>query len=107
MLSYPWKQLGCQTVEIENLNLKHLTIDSALLDFNDFTPLTFEVTVDDGFGGSDSDTVNVTVVAVNNGPSANAGPDTDIDENTPLTLSCTGSDPDGDRLFYSWKQLLV
>ena len=67
--------------------------------------LVFEFRASDSFGGSDSDLVNVTVVASNNGPSANAGPDRDVDENTQLTLSCFGEDPDGDTLMYSWTQL--
>lgn len=45
------------------------------------------------------------VVAANNGPSANAGPDREVDENVQLTLTCSGSDPDGDSLMYTWTQV--
>ena len=37
--------------------------------------MVFELQVADSYGGSDSDTVSVRVIAGNNGPSANAGPD--------------------------------
>ena len=60
--------------------------------------MVFELQVADSYGGSDSDTVSVRVVAGNNGPSANAGPDDAVDEGLMNTLTCVGSDPDGDHL---------
>ncbi|MDH3766728.1 MAG: Ig-like domain-containing protein, partial [Nitrosopumilus sp.] len=103
-LTYTWNQKSGPQIEITQSESSLSFVAPSGIP-NKLSVMVFEFGVSDSFGGSDSDTVNVTVVAANNGPSANAGPDTDIDENTPLTLSCTGSDPDGDRLFYSWKQL--
>jgi cephalosporin-C deacetylase-like acetyl esterase len=37
-------------------------------------------------------------------PSANAGPDLSVNENTPVTLSGSGSDPDGSITAYQWTQ---
>jgi len=71
---------------------------------NKSSMLAFEFEVTDPFGGSATDSVNVIVVASNNGPTANAGPDREINENSVLTLSCSGNDPDGDSLSYSWSQ---
>ena len=103
-LTYTWNQKSGPQIEITQSESSLSFVAPSGIP-NKLSVMVFEFGVSDSFGGSDSDTVNVTVVAANNGPSANAGPDTDIDENTPLTLSCTGSDLDGDRLFYSWKQL--
>ena len=38
-------------------------------------------------------------------PVANAGPDQTVDENTPVTLSGSGSDPDGTIAYYEWIQV--
>ena len=103
-LTYTWNQKSGPQIEITQSESSLSFVAPSGIP-NKLSVMVFEFGVSDSFGGSDSDTVNVTVVAANNSPSANAGPDTDIDENTPLTLSCTGSDLDGDRLFYSWKQL--
>ncbi len=67
--------------------------------------LTFTLTVSDGGSLSGTDTVNVTIRNVNLPPTADAGADQAADENTVVTLDGSGSsDPDGDRLLYSWKQ---
>lgn len=65
---------------------------------------TFNLTVDDGLGGTDSDDVTVTVV--NRAPTADAGPDqVGRLRNALVTLDGTGSsDPDGDSLTLYWTQ---
>ena len=65
-----------------------------------------ELTVDDGFA-NDSDIVTVTAstVAVNEPPTANAGPDQQVEaaQGAIVTLDGTQSnDPNGDPLNYSW-----
>ena len=58
--------------------------------------LTFELTVDDGSGETDTDTVAITVNGI---PTADAGPDQDVERGDTVTLDGTGStDPDGDTL---------
>lgn len=64
----------------------------------------FLLTVGDGRGGTDSDSVVITVM--NGVPSANAGADLDVQVNTPVTLDGRGSmDPDGDDLAFLWQQI--
>jgi len=67
--------------------------------------LTFELTVTDDGGLSDTDTVIVNVSNVNQAPTANAGPDRTVGEGDSVTLNGTNSsDPDGTIVSYSWSQ---
>jgi hypothetical protein len=109
LLSYSWNQLEGQTLEIENMNLKHLTIEGSQLDFTDFTPLTFEVTVDDGFGGIDTDTVDVFLSifsADNSSITVDAGPIQLVDEGSRVTLHGDGWEIDNKPITYYWTQHL-
>ena len=68
--------------------------------------ITFTLTVDDGNGGSDTDTVDITVddVAANQPPTAEAGNTQTVNEGVTVTLDGSGStDPDNDSLSYSWE----
>ena len=40
----------------------------------------------------------------NTAPNVNAGPEYTIPAGTPFALTATGSDPEGDTIFYSWEQ---
>ena len=104
-LTYSWSQTGGPRVEISKSGESSISFVSPPGIPNKLPTLTFELQVSDSHGGSDRDSVNVMVVAANNGPSANAGPDRTVDENTSSILKCSGNDPDGDILFYSWKQI--
>jgi hypothetical protein len=66
--------------------------------------LTFDLTVDDGFGGIVTDSVTINVE--NDPPVADAGPAQSVGSNAPVTLDGTGSsDPDGHSLTYAWSQV--
>ena len=109
LLSYSWNQLEGRTLEIENMNLKHLTIEGSQLDFTDFTPLTFEVTVDDGFGGIDTDTVDVFLSIFSaDSPSiaVDAGPIQFVNEGSRVTLHGEGWEIDNKPIMYYWTQHL-
>ena len=91
----------------------------APLDFETRTSYSLTVTVSDGNGGSDSIDVTVTVTdvdetappppppppATNNAPAAEAGPPQTVDPAAAVTLSGSGTDPDGDALTYAWAQV--
>src|SRR5829696_8411157 len=68
---------------------------------------TFRLTVSDNNGASASDDVVITVNAASNQtPSANAGTDQSITlPNNTVTLSGSGSDPDGFIASYSWSKI--
>jgi hypothetical protein len=68
----------------------------------------FELTVTDNSGGTDKDTVQVTVLAAppNIPPTANAGADKNLTLPTNNTsLSGSGSDPDGTVSSYQWRKI--
>jgi len=97
-LTYSWVQTGGPVVILSNPTAAKPT----------FTPVvvgtySFDLTVDDGFGGNSTDRVVVTVV--NTTPVANAGQDQVIPKNTTVTLDgSASSDPDLDPLTFSWIQ---
>ena len=107
LLSFTWKQLGGQPVSSADMNKKHLTLDSALLDFNNFETITFEVTVDDGFGGTDSDIVDVYIGAFGADSSTirvDAGPIQTVNEGSQVTLFGEGWEVDNKPITFSWVQ---
>ena len=109
VLTYKWKQVSGQPVELSTTTEKHLTFLPSYLDYTQFEPLTFEVTVNDGFGGTASDTVNVYPYPgglENKRISVSAGPIQTVTEGDIVTLSATGSTLDNKPIQYSWIQLL-
>ena len=109
VLTYKWKQVSGQPVELSTTTEKHLTFLPSYLDYTQFEPLTFEVTVNDGFGGTASDTVNVYPYPgglENKRISVSAGPIQTVTEGDLVTLSATGSTLDNKPIQYSWIQLL-
>lgn len=105
ILKYSWKQTKGTTVELINENRPELRILAPEVSGGASTSLEFELTVTDPYGGSDSDKVTVSVMSDNVRASADAGVDQVVDEQTEVTLSGSGSDPDSDVLTYSWKQI--
>jgi ACT domain-containing protein len=70
---------------------------------NSDTQYTFTLVVSDGSLSSGTASVLVTVKQLNKAPSANSGPDQNVDEGTLVTLDGTGSsDPDSNTLTYLW-----
>ena len=66
----------------------------------------FAVVCSDGVRISPADEVLLTVNAVNHAPTADAGDDTDVQSGILVTLDGSGStDPDNDKLSYSWTQV--
>jgi hypothetical protein len=63
--------------------------------------------VEDGAGGScatSTDIINPATALVNKAPVAEAGSDYTVPNNTPLVITGSGTDADGDSLTYLWEQ---
>ncbi len=101
-ITYTWTQTSGPSVTLSDANAVSPTFTAPDLVGDD--TVTFQVEVDDGTSTS-IDTVTVTILATNLGPTANAGLDQSIAENSVVTLDGTGStDPEGQPLTYTWVQ---
>jgi hypothetical protein len=103
VISYSWNQIsGPSTASV-------LAPTSSVTDISDLTEgiFYFVLTVTDNNGATGSDTISVTVNPVpNQPPVASAGADqTIILPVNSVSLSGTGTDPDGMIISYSWVQL--
>ncbi|MBA6222568.1 peptidase, partial [Colwellia sp. MB02u-18] len=65
---------------------------------------TFTLTVTDNEGATKTDTITINVNNVNILPSANAGANQIVNENTEVSLLGAGSDSDGTIASYIWTQ---
>jgi hypothetical protein len=65
---------------------------------------SFSYVVNDGYMTSDAAHVGISIFPVNDPPSADAGPDQSVDEETMVSLIGSGHDDDGDILSFSWTQ---
>jgi len=66
--------------------------------------LHFQLTVTDSHGASNSANVEIDVTYVNRPPVADAGNNQNVKEGETVSLSGSGSDPDGNTLTYAWSQ---
>ena len=108
-LTYSWEQIDGQKMELANTDLRYLTIESPSIDFSNFTPMTFKLTVNDGFGGIGSDVASVypyNALLNNRNISIDAGPLQTVREGETVTLDVTGTTANGAPIRYSWAQLL-
>jgi len=108
-LTYNWTQVAGQPLELSTTHGKYLTIIPQNIDYSQTNPLTFQITVDDGFGGSASDTVSVYPLSgllSNRLISIQAGPMQTVKEGETVTLSATGETANGQPISYSWIQLI-
>ncbi|MEQ9621877.1 Ig-like domain-containing protein [Coleofasciculus chthonoplastes] len=60
-----------------------------------------EITADDGNGGSDSQSLTITVNDINESPTITSNSTPNLDENTTLVTTITATDPDGDTPTFS------
>ena len=100
VLTYSWTQVGVTpTVALTNADTSSATFTAPQLLAT--TALTFRLTVTDPGGKSGTDTVAITINAVNDAPTADAGADQSVEEGELVTLDGSGTDADGDVLTYS------
>jgi hypothetical protein len=105
-LTYRWRQLPVDTVNLQPNNMDPTPSFNAPTLTSGSTTLTFELIVNDGFLDSAPDIVNVTVVNVNQAPIAMVGPGQTVNEGSQVTLDGSASfDPDNDPITYRWNQI--
>jgi hypothetical protein len=104
VLGYSWTQTAGPTVDLIEPFTASPTFTAPNINV-DRVALTFRLTVQDGYGGSQSDDVTITVMYVNRPPTANAGPAQTQAEGTVVTLAGSATDPDGNALSLSWTQI--
>jgi len=108
-LTYKWEQLSGQQAGLSYVTKKHLTLQPIYFDFSQNEPLTFKITVDDGFGGVASDTVNVILFSsqlYNKSISIDAGPIQTVTEGQTVSLDVTGNTLNNQPISYLWVQVI-
>ncbi|MBN2448010.1 MAG: hypothetical protein JXO22_14865 [Phycisphaerae bacterium] len=100
-LTYEWVQTSGPSVTLSDANAASPTFTAP--DELSNTDVTFELRVSDGTNTS-VDTVTVAVNADNDAPTADAGVDQVVEEGDVVTLSGSGTDPEGQGLTYEWVQ---
>ena len=105
-LTYMWVQTAGTGVTLSDDTASSPTFTAPTLSSNADETLTFSLVVNDGLVDSVADTVDITIININDAPIADAGADQpSVDEASSVSLDGTGSsDPDGDALTYKWVQ---
>jgi rhodanese-related sulfurtransferase len=101
-VSYAWTQVEGSTVSLSNPAAQKSTFTSPDLNGGD-SELIFHLTVTDGSGKKDTDSVTVNVNWNNAAPNANAGPDQTVSYGAMVTLNgSASSDPENSIASYQW-----
>jgi hypothetical protein len=107
MPTFAWSQLSGPTVTLSDTTDPNATFTAPQV-FCAGDAVVMTLTVDDGFGGTDSKNVTINVANVNNPPSANAGGNqSGISEGNAVELHGTGDDADTEEvpsLTFQWTQ---
>jgi hypothetical protein len=104
-LQYSWRQIDGDEINLIYPNKAEARFLAPEVRGGATMELEFELTVSDPYGGEDSDTMTVTVYSNNVRATADAGIDQIVDEQTVVTLSGVGEDPDSEELTFEWRQL--
>jgi len=105
VIKYSWTQVSGDDVTLIYPTKYETRFLAPEVTGGDSTTLEFELTVSDPYGGEATDTVTVTVYSDNVRASSNAGLDQIVDEQTLVTLSGSGEDPDSEELTFEWRQV--
>ena len=100
-LTFSWKQTSGPEIDLVNTDMRYLTIISPSVDFSNFTPMTFELTANDGFGGIASDSAILYpyhALLKNRLISIDAGPIQTVREGETVTMDVTGETLNGRTL---------
>ncbi len=102
IVSFSWNQTSGPSVTLTSPNSATTSFTSPNVEST--TVLTFELTVTDDDGATDTDQISITVVPGNQHPTANAGTDQTVDAQVSVSLIGTGTDSDGTIVSFSWNQ---
>ena len=100
--TYSWTQTSGPSVALTGANSATASFTAPATMVDD--ALTFNLTIVDNSGASASASTTVNVKHINIAPTANAGPDQTLNENSPVALAGSGSDVDGTIVSYAWSQ---
>ncbi|MDF1838591.1 MAG: PA14 domain-containing protein, partial [Planctomycetota bacterium] len=100
-ISYTWVQTAGTPVTLDDPSAASPQFEAPEGLVN--SDITFELQVSDGVNTS-ADQITVTVNADNDSPSSSAGEDQTVQEGDAVTLSGSGTDPEGQGLTYTWVQ---
>lgn len=107
IVGYTWTQTDGADVALSDPSAQQPTFPAPLVPPGGET-LTFELTVEDDFGLTDRDTVDITISNINQPPTAQAGFDPDdVDEGDEVTLTGANSGDDAtptNELGFAWVQ---
>lgn len=102
--SYSWTQTAGESVTLDGGDTATPSFTAPNVGAAGDT-LTFELTITDSDGGTDTDSVDIAVNNANQNPVADAGSDQTVNEGDNVALDGAGSsDPDGTIASYSWSQ---
>ena len=104
IVTYLWEQIGLPAVVLSDNNLANASFTAPALE--QATTLIFQLTVTDDRGDTDTDTVQIAVLATPNiPPVANAGLDRNYFAGSIIPLTGSGTDEDGTIASYLWEQI--
>lgn len=118
--TYEWEQVSGPVVSLSDTNSATPSFIAPIVGTNGapgvVATLVFKLTVADGLPpdapsagytlADTEDTVTIEITNVNNPPTADAGSDITLNENSAVALSGNAStDPDNDSLSFSWQQI--
>ena len=101
--SYLWSQTGGTSVNLTSTDSADTRFTAPILTRTEI--LTFQLTVVDNEAAMTNDTINITVNPVNIEPTADAGAQQTVDEQTTVNLSANATDNDGSIVQYQWTQI--
>jgi len=101
-ITYLWSQIAGTTVALSSTTGASVTFTAPATTGS----LTFQLLTNDGTQSGTADTVVINVgTPANLKPTANAGPDQNVLTSATVTLSGSGSDPEGASITYLWSQI--
>ena len=100
---FAWTQLDGPSVTLDNPNSSQPCFNTPNVGPSGDT-LHFQLTVSDSHGASSSSSVEVDITYVNHPPTADAGTDQTVNEDAPVGLNGSGTDPDNNQLTFTWTQ---